>query len=101
MVTRMVEHWAWPEKYEEAKAVFAYYDGIVRNAPGVIFRQVSESEKYPFKFISITTWQTQEQHDTWNAPDNPERVRLLEKTRGLWRRGHMELFEVVPELSEI
>ena len=74
MITRLAEHWVRPECVEDAKAIFAEWGRVARTYPGLLFRQVIQSEKDPLKITTITTWESLEDSDRWH--DSPEHAKI-------------------------
>ena len=102
MITKIAEHYVRPEYVEEAKAVFAEWGLVARTFPGLIFRQVIQSEKDPLKITSITTWETHEDSDRFH--DSIEHAKITwyhhERLAGkndhkYWLRSESEEYEVL------
>ena len=93
MITYIAKHWIYPEKLEEAKAAFAEWGRVAHNFPGLIFRQVVQSETDPLKITTITTWGAHEDNEGWHK--SPERAIATVDGRGLWHKVESEFYEVL------
>ena len=99
MITSVNDHWAFPDKIEEVKALCAEWGRAAKKdaGPGLIFRQVIQSKEDPLKITSITTWRSHEDSARWHASDNPEHKRVTGYKANVWYKSGHEIFDVLTE----
>ncbi len=65
MVTLIAEHWATPESVERGMEAFNRNTEQLRNTKGFVSRQVLRSRTDPYKYTTVTTFETLEDYETF------------------------------------
>lgn len=71
MIAKMNQHWVFPDKVEQAEALFRANTEAMRKIPGLMGRYTLRSASDPLKWTTITLWADEEAAKAWaNNPDH-------------------------------
>lgn len=71
MIARIIQHWVFPDKVEQAKELFRANSEAMRKIPGLICRYIFRSASDPLKWTTIAVWADEEAAKAWaDSPDH-------------------------------